>query len=222
MNGYLVACTAFHPDDFPGGQSNFDLRNPLFQWKNAGLPCVDLSPDFDSQPHFGACVFVQEVGEDGYGPIVNSYEVDTFDQDRFTLISQPIMGQTPLDSGADGLYPSIMVSYDPIVPRNQASITYMAQEPQNDVLRARFIRIPINPSGYTNSPVLWQNWPFGDASLITGNYNLSQISYTEPGVSTGVIASMGSNDWYWAAWSDRIEMEAPPQNILATWGSTSY
>ena len=215
MNGYVVCCSAFQPVD-PYTLSNFPLRNPAFYWNGAGLPSVDLSPRYDGQPHFGACAFVQEDGQDGYGPIVNVYEIDTFDFDRFTLISRDISNLNPNQNIADGLYPSIMVHYDPYDEFRLASITYMAQQPETQTLRPRVVRLSLAPEGYPNPwPPLANDFldPDNLNLTISGNYNLSQIPFIEPGVSTAI--ALGT-DIYWAAWCDRIEMEDPP---LLVWGA---
>ncbi|MFH1676764.1 MAG: hypothetical protein ABIC40_07030, partial [bacterium] len=54
------------------------------------------------------------------------------------------------------------------------------------------------------------------SAIITGNYNISEIPFINPGVSSAIVA-FGSNS-YWAAWADRIEMESPPETVWASYG----
>ncbi len=98
----------------------------------------------------------------------------------------------------------------------------MSQWPQNDILRPAVTLIT------TNLVINDEEEPYlqavrqasytaviPDAINIRGNYNYSQIPFIDPGVSTSLVVNDGL---YWAAWSERIEMEPPPECVYGTYG----
>jgi len=114
----------------------------------------------------------------------------------------------------DGMYSSIAINNDMGLTQKWASITYLAQS--NNTLNAwrpRAATIALNDMD-THGTNAWV-----DAStnvLAVGNYNLSDIPFQNPGISSAIMTNL--DNFYWAAWANRIEMEPPPHFISAAYG----
>ncbi len=200
--------------------------------RDAGLPCVDITPN-ENDRNFAALVFAQDTGIDGYGPVMSVYEADLFglgtilstetNTDAFTVVP------CPEEYPGDGLFPAIALHKETGTQGPfRASITFMAQAPQSDELKAAVIRLAITPQVNQFPPYLTADHEFvwgpeivpGALSNISGNYNFSQIPFLDPGISTSVVIEP-SGHRYWAAWCERIEMEPPPVNVCGTFGYTA-
>ena len=209
--------TAWQADNPPhgtgtGNRWTFALVNNQFVHLNAGLPSLDISPSTDTGPHFGALVYVQETGEDGFGPIMDVYEIDSF---NLTSDWPPIHTLISVDSTdpavQDGLFPSIMLHN---LPGPEASITYMAQKPNSDIYSPRVYRVII-PTNGGPKPVPVYHQSIDPAILIMGNYYFGKSPFLNPGISTASTAAESS---YWLAWCNRIEMESPPTDVFGIFG----
>ncbi|MFH1675882.1 MAG: hypothetical protein ABIC40_02570, partial [bacterium] len=133
----------------------------------------------------------------------------------------------PPSEFADGLFPSISLHAETgTVGPFHADITYMAQTPESDILRPFVVRMGITLTfggapGYpltVEHTIDWYSEIYDDAGEadIKGNYNMTQLPFIDPGVSSAIVS--GTSDRYWAAWCERIEMEPPPVNVAATYG----
>ncbi len=201
---------------------------------DSGLPSVDLTPNSNPR-NFAALVFVQNTGSDGYGPKMRVYEADLFglgtmlvpkpdsNTGAFTLVPSP---EDYL--GGDGLFPAIALHKETETEGPfRASITFVAQAPQSNELKAAVTRLEITPQVNLNPPYLtashefvWGPWTVpGALSDISGNYNFSQLPFLDPGISSSVVIEP-TGERYWAAWCERIEMEPPPVNVCGSFGYT--
>jgi len=204
--GYHVCATAwpaFAQDrDWPTG---FDLMNPNFRYQDAGLPCVDISPNTNAD-NVGAVTYTQVVGADGFGPITGVFVVGFLGQ-----VGPHFQVTANLQGLGDAMYPSIAINRqvnqgDPIF----ASVTFLGQTPQSDALRPVATRVQIDTQ--QNG---WSGW-VGLNSVAFGNYNISDIPFLNPCVASAIVTA--NNNRYWAAWCDRTEMEPPPDQVWACWG----
>ncbi len=203
------------------------LRNPTYASLNAGLPSIDVSPNTNAR-NFAAVVYVQQEGVDGYGPVMQVYEADLFGMGSIILADPDAFQPIYTLNYADGLYPSISIhSESSQIGPFHASITYMAQDAQSDTLHPAACRLGIDvhvnpqatPKVTSTHHFDWGPAAFDGSNTITGNYNISQIPFINPGVSTQIL-SFGAQ-YYWAAWCERIEMEPPPVTIYGTYGKTT-
>jgi hypothetical protein len=203
-----------------------DPGNPALYELDSGLSCIDITPNQNDR-NFAAVVFVQQEGGDCYGPVMMVYEVDLFGLGQVIQptpgVSNPYYRVTTEDF-ADGLFPSISLHYGTGTSGPfYASITYMAQIQESNGLQPGVMRLEIEPVESLYPPKLRVNheaaWgPYALDSVITGNYNISQIPFIEPGMSTAILAFEG--DYYWGVWCNRIEMESPPVTVWGTYGYT--
>lgn len=215
-NAYHVCLTAWRtawPDQI--WPTFMSLRNPdtSFNTLNGGLPSLDIAPNAN-EIHNGIVAYTQEAGSDGFGSTTAVY---------VTQISWPIPAppihiivaadDVGTEDLADGLYPSAVINRqgDSVV---NASISFMAQRAQDNVLHPYAARVQLRPTFI----VSWWDVAALDLPVIIGNYNISEIPFINPGVSSSIAPDVNNN--YWAAWCDRTEMEPPPQTVSASWGFT--
>ena len=209
--GYHVCASGWCTSWLDTDRTSFAVMNPAYPYRDAGLTCVDISPN-DNYVHFAACTYTQVVGSDGFGPITEIYVVKFFG-DYEDLLTHTWVNPV-IDNLADGLYPSIAINQQAGEDDDiYASVTYMGQEDQQAILHPVATWVQLDP-GEEN--VDWSNWVWGTAPTITGNFNVSEIPFINPGISTAIV-TQGNNN-YWAAWCDRTEMEPPPQEVWAAWG----
>jgi len=187
------------------------------------MPSVDIAPNANAE-HVAALVYTQVTGADGFGPGTDLFVVrflgDLADINEHIQVVDPDEPEF-----ADGLYPSIAINRQESSPSDiTASIAFMGQDNgfnQTDQWHPRVARMILfdyienEPPGEPH--VDWS----GDAFLnntedIVGNYNLSDIPFSNPGVSAAIVTT--NDDRFWAAWANRIEMEPPPERIRASWG----
>jgi len=193
-------------------QTNFPIINPNFSTLAAGLSCVDVSP-YCNPTNFATCTYTQVTGSDGFGATTGVFVVNFFG----TMAD--LDDHFPVETGgvniADGMYSSIAI-HDQVTESAPiwASVSYMGQEPESDILHPRATRIRLDDPAHT---ILWNDYIDID-SIIVGNYNISDIPFENPGVSSAI--NINADNTYWAAWADRIEMEPPPEVITAAWGDT--
>lgn len=225
--GYHVIAGGWNLE-FAGWQDRvfLDLRCPELENLNAGLPCIAVTP-VASARNFAAVVLSQVAGSDGYGPILRVFEVDLFGIGTLVDIDSWFEVPSP-DNHADCLFPAIalhktLTSEGPF----STSITYMAQEPEMNLLHPAMIsmEIELTIDDYNEPYLEVDRTVIGNAEVlsnvtITGNYNISQIPFIDPGVSTSLVATLDGE--YWAAWSERIEMEPPPEVVEGTYGWIGY
>ena len=198
-----------------------DLRHPDLDPLSAGMPCISMSPR-SARRDYAALVLTQIVGSDGYGPMLRVFPIELFGYGHCTEAAEWFQVPTPSNDD-DCLYPSIALhDNDNEEGPFYTSLTYMSQWPQNDILRPAVTLIT------TNLVINDEEEPYlqavrqasytaviPDAINIRGNYNYSQIPFIDPGVSTSLVVNDGL---YWAAWSERIEMEPPPECVYGTYG----
>ncbi len=203
------------------------LRNPAFASLNAGLASIDVSPNTNAR-NFAAVVYVQQESVDGYGPVMQVYEADLFGMGSIIMGNSDAFYPIYTPNYADGLYPAISIhSESGYSGPFHASITYMAQDAESDTLHPAACRLEIQvheqphltPKLTSTHSFAWGPSVFDNTNTITGNYNITQIPFINPGVSTQIL-SYGAQ-YYWAAWCERIEMEPPPVVIYGTYGNTA-
>ncbi len=213
-NGYHICANGWDAGLGDGNRfASFSLRNNLNQWQDAGLSSIDIAP-YANDTDFATCTYTQVTGVDGFGFITGVFIVNFFGQltdldDHFPIIDGEVLTD-------DSMYSSIAVRRE-IGDTIWASVTYMAQ--RNDGLlqdwwHPRYANVRLDEwDTDTDQPVdTIGQW-------IMGNYNLSDIPFQNPGVSTAIMTN--NNDMYWAAWANRIEMEPPPTFITAAYGDSN-
>jgi len=215
-NGYHICATGWDTnpafDDID--RISFSVRNPdqPFRWLDAGLSCVDVAPN-GNDTDFATCTYTQVTGVDGFGLQTGIFVVNWFGLITDLDEHNPITDTETLTD--DAMYSSIAVNAE-VGGESWASVTYMAQ--RNDALNQdwwhpRYVSVRLDD---------WEtsfNLPVNNMDQwIDGNYNLSDIPFQNPGISTAIMSGSGM---YWAAWANCIEMEPPPTIITAAYGDTN-
>ena len=214
-NGFHICLTAWWTGWADANYPTFmSLRNPntSFNTLSAGLPSLDIAPNTNTI-HNGVVAYTQETGVDGFGFMTSVYMTEISWPVMPIPVHTPIVPNTNNLDLADGMYPSIAINQDATNPTvEDASVTYMAQEPQSNVLHPYAVEMQLYPTRAQQ----WQNIAASDLPVIIGNYNTSDIPFINPGVSTAIVP--GGNNSYWAVWCDRTELEPPPQTVWGSWG----
>jgi len=205
--GYHVCATAwFAFEDDHDRPTTFDLMHPILAYRDAGTPCIDISPNIN-QNHMAAIAYTQVIRSDGFGPVTRVFLVPFSQQ-----VDPPFQVDDTLQDTDDGLFPSISINHQTDADV-WASVTYLAQRPQSgDILTPYAARVQLN-----DAFVEWNNYVDINCT-VNGNFNISDIPFQNPGVSSSIVTD--NTGWYWAAWADRTEMEPPPDDIWASWGWT--
>jgi hypothetical protein len=216
--------TAWQPPPWGGEGDHYtvlSLRNPDHEFSDAGLPSLDIAPN-DNAIHGAALTYSQVVGADGFGLTTATFVVKFFGDIADIQNHIQITDPGPQPQFADALYSSIAINRQENATDDiTASLAFMAQDngfgiSDNWHPRVANMRIlDLDPSPFLG--VTWSGW--ADQGLpftIIGNYNLSDIPFQNPGMSTAIVTL--NNDNYWASWNDRIEMEPPPTQVWASWG----
>ena len=218
-NGYHICANGWDTTAGDGHKyASFSLQNPDHMWQDAGLSCIDIAP-YANDTDFATCTYTQVTGVDGFGFITEVIVVNFFGQLADLTDHHPLDddGEATTD---DAMYSSIAIHRE-TGGQTLASITYVAQH--NDGLNQdwwhpRCVRINLSTWGEAN------NIPVGgldndENPWVTGNYNISDIPFQNPGVSTAIMTN--NDNLYWAAWANRIEMEPPPTVITAAYGDSA-
>ena len=166
---------------------------PQFNGLDSGIPVVDIGPNSNAQ-HYGALVFVQEMGEDindqmRYGV----YEIDSI-QHGYLRIDTP-----PPPPALDSILPSIAVHYDSLGSPHEASLSYFAGYDASTwvpwTCRVN-LDLPVNdPLKVYNSTQI---------SFITlGDWTPYQYLQINPGLSSSIVVR--EDHGYWAGFCDRVD-----------------
>jgi hypothetical protein len=197
------------------------VRNPDFSNLDAGEPSLDIMQD-NTVRQTWAIAYTQVVGSDDFGPITRVFVADREGQTQNPVVHtqidpvdpDPPQNQRPL---ADGMYPAIAFNSRTEQGSGNAtlSLTFIGQESQTADLHPYCAWLVLNPiTGAVTMP--FRDSAATDDPPITGNFNMSDIPFICPGISTAIIPT--GNDFYWAAWCNRTEMEPPPTEVRASYG----
>jgi len=224
QTGFNVNIASWQIDSFQN-RGVFRVVHPLYENKNAGLSTVALTPNSSSR-NYGALVFTQVTGEDQYGPVLTSFYVDSFniwglgEEDSFLELTNA--------NYADNLYPSITLhetSAGSSPDDYTSNVIWMAQDAEMDSLHPTTSEVtttvtwdddPVELSAEMELSHTFTQYTENDDYTIWGNYNPAQIPFIVPGMATSIRST--SNNNYWAAWCNRIEMEPPADYVWGTFG----
>jgi len=216
--GYHVCAAGWDTGQIDMDQYSISIMNPLppYEFKDAGLSQVDIAPKANSL-HFATCTYTQVTGDDWYGPITGVAVVNYFGYISGHLVldisdAPPDDPEHPLYR-ADSLYSSIAINNSTVSPIF-ASISCLGQEPESETLHPVWAKVRLDPGHLSVDSFDWVDTIL---PIVSGNYNISDIPYQNPGVASAIVL-WGANQMYWAAWADRIEMEPPPQAIYGAYG----
>ena len=221
--GYHVCVTAWTVTDLLGDRDRntlISLQNPNNMYRDAGLPCLDIAPDWNGD-HVAVLSYTQVTGSDGFGPTTDTFVVRFLGNIADLNLHIPVVDTGDPDF-ADTLYSSIAVNMQVSSGTDiYASLAFMGQDTDVDFTDNWHPRVALMMIRNVQEPlqvgVTWSDWADQvPIYTILGNYNLSDIPFQNPGVATAIVTYNG--DFYWASWNDRIEMEPPPTEVLASWG----
>jgi hypothetical protein len=211
--GYHLCGMGWSTDVPDINQPSFQVRHEQNYWRDAGLSFVDIAP-YDNTTHFVTCTYTQVTGADGFGPTTSVMVVNWFGS-AADLLQHRTVNDLDLTTD-DGMYSSIAIHND-LGGECWGSVNYLAQanDGQNqNGWHPRVSRLQLDhfPTEQVNNEIAGTN------PIVFGNYNISDIPFQNPGVSTAIMTN--NADLYWAAWANRIEMEPPPTFITAAYGDS--
>ena len=225
--GYHVCVSAIPTSSFPVNYNPpvlpqlwtlLDVRNRndtnQYYWLDAGQPSLNISDGG------GVVAYTQVTGSDDFGPITRVYTASLsgilYNPNYQHQIVLPVDLNPPTgETLDDDMYPSIAFDGGTNNGNPTLSVTFMGQEAQTATLHPFAAHLEMNSSTGALS-VLWHDKAASDNPTITGNFNMSDIPFICPGISTAIIPT--GTGWYWAAWCDRTEMEPPPEEVSASYG----
>ena len=224
--GYHVCVSAWLVSDTDGDHNTLlSLRNPNHAGRDAGLPCLDIAPDWNAD-NVAALSYTQVTDSDGFGPITDTYVVrflgNLADLNTHILVEET--GGQP--NFADTLYSSIAINLNQTSDTDiTASLAFMGQNPDidsTDNWHPRVARMRIHDADPPSGGLVLTYSGGADSAgtyTIIGNYNLSDIPFQNPGVSSAIVTT--NDNFFWASWNDRIEMEPAPEEVWASYGDAS-
>jgi hypothetical protein len=218
---------SYWPVDYSRVDHDFvaPMMNRNFPFVDAGLPSLDIAPEWNAT-NGGVLTYTQVEGSDGFGLITGVYAVGMLGQladlETHFRISDP-NDQDPLGENQaydDGMYSSISCNQQ--LGDITFSVTFLHQQDVDNIWIPHVAGLTFTPAVLepVYIPSQWNidfdQWIPNTVDVI-GNFNVSEIPFINPGISSAIFVDPFNN--YWAAWSDRTEMEPPPQLIQAAWGN---